>query len=314
VARKASKRKKQVEPRSRGLSPAQVAGASPPAAVSALAAEVEADGGRVIGSYKDPLGGSWQLLVALPIDAVAPTPYQRDLSDAHVEKLRAVLERLDRFLDPIIAVRKDGSYWTPNGNHRLAALRELGARTVVALLVPEAEMAYQILALNTEKAHNLRERSLEVIRMARDLAALDPLPERDYAGVFEDPVLLTLGCCYEQKGRFPGSIYQPVLRRVDSFQASKLPRALEVREARAARLLELEEAVGRAVAELKERGFESPYLKTFVVARINPIRFQRTGKPEFDETLDKMLAAANRFQAGKIKPDQIARSGGPPEE
>ena len=35
-------------------------------------------------------------------------------------------------------------------------------------------------------------------------------------------------------------------------------------------------------------------------------------KAEFDETIDKMLAAAKRFDAGKVKVDQLARTGGAP--
>ena len=75
---------------------------------------------------------------------------------------------------------EEGVYRTPNGHHRLAALRSLGAKSVTALVLPEPEIAYKILALNTEKAHNLREKSLEVIRMARDLAGRGDLAEEDY--------------------------------------------------------------------------------------------------------------------------------------
>ena len=81
-----------------------------------------------------------------------------------------MIEKIGRFLDPIIAIRHDDAYWTPNGNHRLQALKKLGAKTVIALLVPDPQVAFKILALNTEKAHNLREKSLETIRMARALA------------------------------------------------------------------------------------------------------------------------------------------------
>ncbi|MCZ6598610.1 MAG: ParB N-terminal domain-containing protein [Planctomycetota bacterium] len=305
------KRRKKVEPESRGLSPIQVAG-NPPKAVEALKETIEEDGGRVLGCYRDPLGGMWQCLVALPIDIVAPTPFQRDLSAAHVKRLSERIDQLDRFLDPIIAVRnEDGGYWTPNGNHRLSAMRELGAKTITALVIPEREMAYQILALNTEKAHNLREKSFEVIRMARDLATVDPGPEKDYAGVFEEPSFLTLGCCYEKNGRFSGGVYNPVLKRVEAFLGSKLPKALEVRDARAAMLFELDEAVVAVVTGLKERGFDSPYLKNFVVARINPLRFKRDVQADFDETVGKMLKSAQKFDVGKIKADQVAKSGGP---
>jgi len=68
------------------------------------------------------------------------------------------------------------------------------------------------------------------------------------------------------------------------------------------------------VSALKARGFESPYLKAFVVARINPIRFKRGAKADFDETIDKMLVAAERFDVGKIKVQQLARTGGAPVE
>ena len=231
----------------------------------------------------------------------------------HAARLADVIDKLDRFLDPIIAVRA-GGYWAPNGHHRLAALRAIGAKAVVALVLPEPETAYRILALNTEKAHNVREKSLEVIRMARSLAQLDPRPEKEFALEFEEPSFLTLGATYEKKGRFSGGAYAPVLKRVESFLGSKLPAALAVRDERAAALLALDEVVVAAVAALKERGFVSPYLKAFVIARINPLRFQRGGEPKFDETIEKMLASARKFDAAKIKSDQVAAASGPPED
>jgi ParB family chromosome partitioning protein len=269
----------------------------------------------VLATYRDPLGGSWQLLAGLPIDRVEPTPYQRDLSEAHVAKLRAAMDRLGRYLDPIVAVRtEDGRYWTPNGNHRLAALRALGARSVVAIVVPELEVAHRILLLNTEKAHNLRERALEVIRLAENLAELDSRPEKEFESEFEEPALLTLGLCYQENGRFAGGAYHPLLKRIEKFLGAPLPKALEVRRERAARVLELDEAVSAAVADLKRKGFDSPYLRAFVVARINPLRFQRGAKADFDETIERMLAGAKRFDPGRIKADQVARAGGAPEE
>lgn len=282
---------------------------------------VECCGGSVLGSFRDPLGGHWQVLAGLPVEKVAPTPYQRSLSESHVGRLQKAIGGLGRFLDPVIAVpAPDGGFWTPNGHHRLAAMRELGAKAIVALVVPEPEVAYRILALNTEKAHNLRERALEVLHLARALAELDPRPEKDFALEFEEPALLTLGLCYEERGRFSGGAYHPVLRRTEDFLAQKLPAALEQRRERAALLLRLDDAVGKAVEELKARGFESPYLRAFVVARINPLRFvkpvrgKEAKRPDPDATLEKMLAAARKFDAAKVRADQLARAGGPPEE
>jgi ParB family chromosome partitioning protein len=308
------KKKAAAEPRSRGIAPDAIGSGTLPAAVSRLAESIEADGGSVLAPYKDPLGGHWQIFAALPIDLVEPTPYQRDLSQPHVERLSAAIDKLGRYLDPMVVVRSDeGKYWTPNGNHRLAALRQLGAQSVVAIVVPDIEVAHRILLLNTEKAHNLRERSLEVIRLAELLAESESRPERDYEIEFEEPALLTLGLCYQENGRFAGGAYHPILRRVEKWQASALPKALETRRERAARILELDAAVTEAMKALKERGFESPYLRPFVVARINPIRFKR-GPADADETIETMLAAARKFDAGRVRPDQVAKAGGPPDE
>jgi ParB family chromosome partitioning protein len=315
------RKKAAAEPKSRGIAPDAIGSGSPSPELTRLAETIQEDGGTVLASYKDPLGGNWQLFAALPIDLVEPTPYQRDLSKPHVERLSSAMDRLGRYLDPMIVVRggREGEtggrpYWTPNGNHRLAALKRLGAQSVVAIVVPEVEIAHRILLLNTEKAHNLRERSLEVIRLAELLAQTDDRPEEEFEIEFEEPALLTIGLCYQENGRFAGGAYHPVLRRAEKWLGTPLPKALETRRERASRVLELDAAVTDAMKKLKDRGFESPYLRPFVVARINPLRFKRGGNPDVDETLDTMLAAARRFDAGRIRADQVAKVGGAPEE
>ncbi len=308
-------KKSQAEPRSRGLEADRLAAGPVPQPVVSLQERITREGGGVLATYREPLGGNWQLLASLPIDSVEPTPFQRDLSDSHVTRLASAIERLERYLDPLVVVpAEDGRYWTPNGNHRLAALRRLGAKAVIALVVPEMEVAHRILLLNTEKAHNVRERALEVSRLAAGLAELDNRPELEYEAEFEEPALLTLGFCYQQNGRFAGGAYHSVLKRIDQFLSSRLAESIKVRHERAARLLELDEAVNQAVKALKDRGFESPYLKAFVVARINPLRFKRGATADFDETIDKMLASARKFDPAKIRADQVAQAAGPPEE
>jgi ParB family chromosome partitioning protein len=310
-----SKKKSSAEPRSRGLEADRLAAGPVPQSVVSLQERITRDGGGVLATYREPLGGNWQLLASLPIDSVEPTPFQRDLSDSHVTRLASAIERLERYLDPLVVVpAEDGRYWTPNGNHRLAALRRLGAKAVIALVVPEIEVAHRILLLNTEKAHNVRERALEVSRLAAGLAELDNRPELEYEAEFEEPALLTLGFCYQQNGRFAGGAYHSVLKRIDQFLSSRLAESIKLRQERAARMLELDEAVNQAVKALKDRGFESPYLKAFVVARINPLRFKRGATADFDETIDKMLASARKFDPAKIRADQVAQAAGPPEE
>ncbi|MFN0180369.1 MAG: ParB N-terminal domain-containing protein [Gemmatimonadales bacterium] len=309
------KKRAKAPPPARGLAAPGLTEGQTPANVAHLVREIGADGGVVIGTYRDPLGGQWQVLAGLPIEKVAPTPYQRDLSETHVARLTDAIDRLGRFVDPIVAVRTDeGLYWTPNGNHRLAAMKQLGAQAIVGIVIPEREVAHRILVLNTEKAHNVRERALEVIRLAEALGQLDDRPEKDYETEFEEPSLLTLGLCYLENGRFSGGAYHPILKRTEQFSSAKLSKSLTVRRDRAASLLALDGVVAAVVKQLKERGLESPYLKAFVIARINPLRFKRGAKADPDDIIAQMTKAAEKFDAGKIKPGQIAAAGGPPDE
>src|SRR5438132_548683 len=183
---------------STGLAAVELLAAAPPGEVAELHRAIEDDGGKVLAVYREPFGGRWLLMAALPIEKVAPTPYQRNLSETHVRKLEAVIGKLGRFLDPIIAVRA----------------------------------------------------------------------------------------------------------------------ALEARQARAKTVLALDELVIQKVEALKARGLTSPYLKSFVVARINPIRFRpKEAEPlSFDETFDRMTKAAGKLNPDTIAIDDLARSGGAPDE
>jgi ParB family transcriptional regulator, chromosome partitioning protein len=306
-------RRKKAAPASVGLSAAETRSVSS-ADLDRLAKAIEDDEGVVLGRYADPFGGTPLLLAALPVSRVEPTPYQRDASDAHVKRLMNVIETLGRFLDPIIAVRDDGKYLTPNGNHRLQALKKLGVKSVVAIVVPDTEVAFKILALNTEKAHNLREKSLETIRMARALTKTGKA-ETEYAFEFEQPAFLTLGVSYEERPRLSGGAYQSILRRVDTFLDEAMAKAVKERERRGRKILKLDDAVSAAVEKLKSRGLTSPYLKPFVVSRVNYTRFSKATSFDFDEALDKIIASAAKFNVDRVKQEDVAKSGGgPPDE
>jgi len=256
------------------------------------------------------------LLAVLPIGAVEPTPFQRDLSDTHHKRLADVINKTGRFLDPIIAVTApEGGFWTPNGRHRLEAMRRLGAKSITALVVADREVAWQILALNTEKAHNLKERALEVIRIYRGLIEEDARrPESQFVFYLDEPALVTLGICYERVPRFGGGVYHPILRRLETFTDETLRVAIRDHEKHAAAVLDLEEKVSAAVKKLKERGLVSPYLRAFVVARINPLRWIKGDPPPLDEVLKTMRERAEKFNVERIKPQDLAGAGGPPDE
>src|SRR5579859_2529771 len=200
----ARRRPRKAKPGTRGLVASECRLDPPGGSAGAVAEAIEKAGGCVVGSYKEPLAGHPLLLAVLPIGAVEPTPFQRDLSDTHHKRLADVINKTGRFLDPIIAVTApDGGFWTPNGYHRLEAMRRLGARSITALVIPETQIAQQILALNTEKAHNLKERATEVIRIYRWLVEeRGREPEASFEFYLEDPSLATLGICYEQRRMF----------------------------------------------------------------------------------------------------------------
>jgi ParB family chromosome partitioning protein len=196
-----------------------------------LAAQVERDGGQALALYQEPVGDHWQIFCLLPMAKVEASPYQRDLSPAHVKRLTEAVKKLDRFIDPVVVVSpRPGVYWTPNGNHRRTALGKLKAERVPAILVVEPDVGYQILPLNTEKAHNLKEKSLEVIRMYRALADEHPAStEEAWAFQFESAHFITLGLLYATNKRFSGGAFAPILRRVDKFLRATLRKGLEAR-------------------------------------------------------------------------------------
>ena len=312
----AKRRPRKAKAGTRGLTPAETRLDELSGSAREVAERVQSVGGHLLGSYNDPLGRQPVLVAILPIDSVEPTPFQRDLSQVHHRKLADVLDRTGMFLDPIIAVTApEKGFWTPNGMHRLMAMRRLGARSITALVVPKREIAWQILALNTEKAHNLREKALEVIRIYRGLLEEDASrPENGFAFYLEEASLVTLGICYEQNGKFAGGAYNPVVRRLQTFSDEAIAKAIKKHEKTAALLMELDARVGEAVKKLKDKGFVSPYLRTFVVARINPLRWIQGDPPPLEEVLKTMRDRAARFNVDKIKQSDLANMGGAPDD
>ncbi|MEN3009395.1 MAG: ParB/RepB/Spo0J family partition protein [Candidatus Bipolaricaulaceae bacterium] len=279
-----------------------------PPEVEELAAAIRAEGGQVLATYQEPYKGHWQVFALLPLAKVRPTPFQRDLSEAHVERLKEVIAKLGRFLDPIVAVRApDGGFWTPNGNHRREALSQLGRTHIPAVVVPDPAVAFEILALNTEKAHNLKEKALEVIRMYRALLAAEPTrKEKEFAFQFEEACLATLGLLYEENERFPGSAYAPILRKVDLFLDLELPLALEERKRRAELLKEVDGLVEPLVQALRARGYTQPFLRHGLVSKVNPVKRKRIVTMSYEEVMRRMKAALASLDPDKLKVEELA--------
>jgi hypothetical protein len=68
------------------------------------------------------------------------------------------------------------------------------------------------------------------------------------------------------------------------------------------------------VKKLKERGLLSPYLRSFVVALINPLRWIKGDAPPLEDVLKTMRERVAKFNIEKIKPQDLAGAAGPPDE
>src|SRR6202171_3382210 len=288
------RRPRKAKPGTKGLEPAECRLEQPQGSATEAADAVEKAGGCVVGLYKEPLGGHQSLLSILPIDKIEPTPFQRDLSDAHHKRLADVISKTGLFLDPVIAVvAPGGGFWTPNGRHRLEAMRRLGAKSITALVVAEREVVRSYRGLVDEESTR---------------------PESGFAFYLDQAALVTLGVCYERVKRFGGGAYHPILRRLEDFSADTLRSALKHHERRASMVLDLEEKVAAVVKKLKERGLVSPYLRSFVVARINPLRWIKGEPPPLEDVLKTMRERVAKFNVEKIKPQDLAGAAGPPDE
>ena len=307
--RKAVRRKKQAAA-SIGLSPAETRTGT--GAADALAPLVERDGGAVLGAYRDPFGGKPVLIVSLPIDRVEPTPFQRDPSDAHVKRLMTVIETLGRFLDPLIVVRQrrpllDAERQSPAAGDAPPRRAKRSSRCSSRRRRSPTRSWRSTPRRRTTCARSRSRRSAWRARSpgrARE-------PEEAFAFEFEEPSFLTLGAAYESRPRLSGAVYHSVLRRIDEFLDKPLAKAVAERERRARLVLAIDDRVTAIVDKLKARGFTSPYLRPFVVARINPMRFSKATSFDFDEVMQKMTAAAGKFNIDRVKPEEVTRAAGP---
>ena len=82
----------------RGLDAADVVIAMDSAEIADVVAVIKNAGGALIGAYRDPLGGRPLVLASLPLSAVQPTPFQRDLSPTHAKRLAVSIDATAAFL------------------------------------------------------------------------------------------------------------------------------------------------------------------------------------------------------------------------
>jgi ParB family chromosome partitioning protein len=117
---------------------------------------------------------------------------------------------------------------------------------------------------------------------------------------------------YELAPRFAGGAYSSFLKKCDRFADRGLALGLRQREDHASRLVAIDVAVKKVIATLEARGFKSPYLRNYVVARINPVRFYKAKKGEtkpampLAQALTRMAAAAKSFKYESVSNADLA--------
>ena len=217
-----------------------------------------------LATFEDPVKKQPLKLVLFDIDEVQRPPFQRDISESLKKHLEMAIEKLG-FLTPVVVVPKDGKYYVIDGMHRLEAMRDLGAKEILGILVDESLYHY-ILEFNTEKPPNVKEKSKQTYRLYQDLLKHDPnIIEGDLFTYFKDPVFITFGFAIEEfDPRFPASFYESFVSKIDNFLELPLSESSEERRRRAEALVDLNKVVNEKYAEL---GWENALMKGEIVRK-----------------------------------------------
>jgi hypothetical protein len=112
-------------------------------------------------------------------------------------------------------------------------------------------------------------------------------------------------------GAFIGAYRDPLGGRA-RFSERTLAAGLREREGFASRLLDIDAQTKRIIETLQKRGFKSPYLRNYVVARINPVRFHKAKKGDtkppmpLAQALTRMAASAKNFKVDSVSNSDLA--------
>lgn len=262
-------------------------------------------------AFKDPHKRQSVVLRTVPTDRLEVIGHQRKVRPSHVANLTASIERIG-FIVPLVAIElsEDGRsrYLVIDGQHRLAAAREVGVRRLPVLVVPE-RLAPMMMNLNVEKDLNIREKAVVSLGIYKAQLETDPdvkETDEEISGAIERAYYVTLGLAYAMPGRLAGSAFEPLLKKCDHFMRRTLANAFEAREERAGRVVETNALVKEVVAKAKEMGAFHQYFQYQLISHIDPFKRKR-GRQNFDELFDKATAKLEKLVE---EPDRIRRLGG----
>jgi len=195
--------------------------------------------------FRDPLSGSDLEIRLVSVDDLKLVPFNRPISQSHAKKLLQAIEEIGYFLVPLVVWEKDGELLVVDGQHRLLAAKSLGLKEVPVIVVQDSIVASKILKLNTEKASNIKDKSIQAYRMVKYMIEIDKgdTPEENLETVLDFPTLITFGIILEDLNpRFPASSYEKIYR-FDSYLPFTVQEALDVRKQHAQKLNDLDALV-----------------------------------------------------------------------
>ena len=182
----------------------------------------------------------------------------------------------------------------------------LGLKEIPVILLLEEEAGRYVLAMNVEKAHTVKDRSLEVIKLYEELLEKEPeKEEREFEDIFESGAYVTLGLIYKEQERFHGSAYESILRRIDFLLDQPLKDAYKVRKERASLLKEVDEVATEVVQKMRERGVNHPFLWQAVISSANPIKRKRIVDETFEEVMEKLKENLRRLSEEDVMSETL---------
>jgi len=250
---------------------------------------------KEIAVFEDPVKKQPLKLALFRLEEIEVPPFQRDISESLRKQLELAIDKLG-FLTPIVVVPKGGKYYVVDGRHRLEAMRSLGAREILTIVVDE-KMYHYILEFNTEKPPNVKEKAKQAYRLYMDFYREDPnLIEDELYTYLKEPMLITFGFAIEEfDKRFPASFYESFVDKVDDFLRVPLSEGVVERRNRAKALIELNDIVNQKYAEF---GWENALLKGEIlrkaVQRAYGVRV-RTIEDDFYSAIERVKQACHEL-------------------
>jgi ParB family transcriptional regulator, chromosome partitioning protein len=258
-------------------------------------------------AFTDPYRGRQLAVRILPVDQLSAIEHQRNPRPAHVQNLASSMERIG-FIVPVVAVEEDGRFVVIDGQHRLQAAQSLDIKELPVIVVPR-DLAQRMMNLNVEKDLNIREKAFVSLGIYRAFLEQDPeMSESDPEIVdsIERAYYVTLGLAYDKRARLPGSAFEPLLKKCDTFLEDGIEKCLSIRGDRAGAVLTANGLVKKVTDQAKEVGAWHQYFQSQLLSYVDPYKRKR-GPLDFDDVFDKVIA---KLEGLNEEPDKILRISG----